>query len=126
MNETLQRAWWRYVAVGVLATVAHWGTLAALVERAMLPAWLASGAGALVGAQVAFVGNRRWTFGHRGALVPAWLRFMLTAVLGGALGMAIVAVGVAAGLHYLLAQALATSTVLITGFVVNRAWSFAP
>ena len=115
----------RYAAVGVAATAAHWALLALWVEAAAAPAWLASGAGAVLGAQVAFWGNRRFTFAHRGALRPAWLRFMGTALLGALVGMALVAAGVVAGLHYLWAQAVATAVVLVLTFAVNRRWTFA-
>jgi putative flippase GtrA len=125
MSRRTARALARYLGVGVAATAAHWALLVALVEAAALPAWLASGAGAVLGAQVAFFGNRRYTFGHAGAVVPAWWRFMGTAVLGAALGMALVAGGVALGLHYLLAQALATAASVLLTFAVNRRWTFA-
>lgn len=88
--------------------------------------WVASGFGAVLGAQVAFVGNRHYTFGHGGAWWPAWWRFMATAAAGAALGMAVVAAGVAAGAHYLLAQAVATGAVMVASFAVNRAWTFGP
>jgi putative flippase GtrA len=114
----------RYAGVGGLATVAHWALLALLVERAGIAPWLASGCGAVLGAQVAFVGNRRYTFGHAGPLWPAWWRFMGTALLGAGVGMAVVAAGVALGLHYLLAQAGATALVLLLTFAVNRVWAF--
>ena len=115
----------RYLVVGVLATLAHWALLALWVEAMHLSAWLGSGAGAVLGAQVAFFGNRSFTFGHQGALAPAWRRFMGTAALGAGVGMAIVAAGVALGAHYLLAQALATVVVTLLTFAVNRAWTFA-
>lgn len=114
----------RYASVGGLATVAHWALLAALVEWMGTAPWLASGCGALLGAQVAFVGNRRYTFGHAGPWWPAWWRFMGTAALGGGVGMAIVAAGVALGAHYLLAQAVATVAGLLLTFAVNRVWTF--
>jgi putative flippase GtrA len=122
---TLPSAFWRYALVGAVATAAHWGLLALLVEAGVLPPWLASGAGAVLGAQVAFVGNRHFTFEHTGAWGPAWWRFMGTAVLGALVGMGVVAIGVALGLHYLLAQAIATLGVLVLTFLVNRGWTFA-
>lgn len=115
----------RYLLIGGVATAAHWLVLATLVEGGGMAPWLASGLGALVGAQLAFFGNRRFTFGHRGALWPAWWRFMGTAGLGAAVGMALVAVGVALGLHYLLAQAAATAVNVLLTFAINRHWSFA-
>lgn len=114
----------RYASVGGLATAAHWALLAVLVEGAGMAPWVASGCGAVLGAQVAFFGNRRYTFGHAGPLWPAWWRFMGTAALGGGVGMAVVAAGVALGLHYLLAQAVATAVVLLLTYTVNRVWTF--
>lgn len=118
------RTFARYVVIGGVATLAHWALLALLVEAAGVAPWLASGGAALLGAQVAFFGNRRYTFDHQGALAPAWLRFMGTAALGAAFGMAVVAAGGALGAHYLLAQAVATVLVALLTFAVNRAWAF--
>ena len=114
----------RYVLVGVVATAAHWALLALLVEWGGVMPWRASGAGAVLGAQVAFFGNRRCTFGHQGRVAPAWARFMGTAALGAVFGMAVVAAGGALGAHYLLAQAVATVAVTLLTFGVNRAWTF--
>ncbi len=116
----------RYALVGAAATFAHWLTLAGLVEAAHVAPWLASGLGAAVGAQLAFLGNRHFTFAHRGAWGPAWWRFMGTALLGGVAGMVIVGAGVALGLHYLLAQAVATAAVMLGTYTVNRRWTFGP
>lgn len=116
----------RYAAVGAAATAVHYALLTAAVEAGHWPAWLASGAGALLGAQVAFWANRRYTFAHRGPWVPAWCRFHATALAGALLGMALVAGGVALGLHYLLAQAVATAVVMLASFAANRRWAFQP
>lgn len=123
---TISTSLLRYALVGLVATAAHWLALALLVETRLLPAWLASGVGAVLGAQLAFAGNRRFTFGHHGAWWPAWWRFMGTAALGALLGMGLVGAGVALGLHYLLAQAVATLVVMLLTFAVNRRWAFRP
>lgn len=115
---------WRYTLVGATATALHYLVLVAGVELAGWPAWLGSGLGAFVGAQVAYAGNRWFTFAHRGALGESWSRFMLTAVGGALLGMAIVALGVRLGAHYLIAQGVATVTSLGLTFAINRAWTF--
>ena len=114
----------RYTLVGVFATAAHYLTLVGGVEAAGWPAWLGSGIGAAVGAQLAYAGNRWFTFAHRGGIGASWPRFMLTALVGALLGMAIVALGVRLGLHYLIAQLLATLTSLVLTFAINRAWTF--
>ncbi len=54
-----------------------------------------------------------------------WLRFQVTAVVGAVLSFALVALGVRAGLHYLLAQVVATCINLVVTFEINRRWSFA-
>jgi putative flippase GtrA len=118
----------RYAAIGALATLAHSAVLALAVEWAAwpAPAWLGSGAGALIGAQVAVFGNRALTFAHRGAVAPAWLRFPITAVLGAIGGAAIVALAVHAGWHHLAGQAVATVLVMLATFALNARWAFAP
>jgi putative flippase GtrA len=114
----------RYTLVGAFATAVHYLVLVAGVEGAGWPAWLGSGAGAVVGAQVAYAGNRWFTFAHRGGIGASWPRFMATALLGALLGMAIVALGVRLGVHYLLAQVIATLSGLLLTFAINRAWTF--
>jgi len=114
----------RYTVVGAVATAAHYGLLVLCVERGGWPAFAASGAGAVLGAQVAYVGNRWFTFAHRGAVGASWPRFQATALLGALLGMAIVALGVRLGVHYLIAQMLATLTSLMLTFAINRLWTF--
>jgi putative flippase GtrA len=115
----------RYALVGAVATAAHWGLMVWLVAACGVSAWLASGAGGVLGAQLAFAGNRLVTFGGRGPWLAAWWRFMGTALAGTALGMGVVAVLVAAGWKALAAQVVATAVVLVLGFAVNRRWTFA-
>ncbi len=114
----------RYALVGAIATAAHYALLTWAVEVWGWAAWPASGAGALLGAQFAFWGNRHFTFEHSGAWWPAWGRFHVTAGAGALLGMGLVVAGVAAGVHYLLAQALATIVVMLATFAANRRWAF--
>lgn len=113
-----------YATVGAVATLLHYAVLTLAVEMLHWPPWLASGAGALCGAQLAFWGNRRYTFAHHGRWTHAWARFHVTAGLGAVMGMGITGAGTALGLHYLLAQAVATLVVLLVGFLANRHWSF--
>jgi putative flippase GtrA len=114
----------RYAGIGAIATAGHYLAMTALVEWAHVPAWIASGIGAALGAQIAFLGNRHFTFDHQGEAWPAWFKFMGTAALGALLGMAIVAMGVTWGWHYLPAQVLATLSSLGLTYAVNRRWTF--
>jgi putative flippase GtrA len=114
----------RYGGVGAVATAVHYALLVLWVEALGWPAPLGSAAGAIVGAQVAFFGNRAWTFGHDGPVAPAWVKFMGTALLGAAVGAGMVALVQRSGGHYLVGQVLATLASLVITFVVNRAWTF--
>lgn len=87
----------RYGLVGAVATAVHYAILIASVQWAHWPAWLASGYGAAIGAQVAYLGNRWFTFANRGGIGTSWLRFQALAVAGALLGMAIVALAVRVG-----------------------------
>jgi putative flippase GtrA len=114
----------RYTLVGAVATALHYALLACAVEWLHWPAWLGSGLGAVAGAQLAFFGNRGFTFAHQGDVAPAWVKFMGTAMAGALLGMLIVGSGVHLGLHYLVAQCMATLASLLLTFAINRAWTF--
>ena len=114
----------RYLEVGAVATVVHYALLIGSVEAAHWPAWVASGFGASIGAQVAYLGNRWFTFGCRSGISVSWLRFQVLALAGALLGMGIVAVVVWAGIYYVLGQILATTLVVVMTFALNRAWTF--
>lgn len=115
----------RYLAVGAAATAVHYALLVALVELAACPAPWAAALGAWVGAQVAFVGNARITFGSS-VTAARWLRFQIVAALGAVLSYAIVRAGVALGWHYLFGQVVATGVTVVVTYEANRRWSFAP
>lgn len=114
----------RYTVVGAVATAAHYALLVLGVEVGGWPAWWASGIGAVFGAQVAYLGNRRYTFGYRGGIGGSWVRFQSTALAGAALGMLIVGAAVRLGWHYLLGQVAATLASLLLTFAINRLWTF--
>ena len=114
----------QYAAVGAVATAAHYAILVGLVEADLLAPPRAAAVGAWVGAQVAFAGNAAFTFRGRGRTLVAWWRFQATALVGAGLSFALVAVGVRLGVHYLLAQIVATLINLLVTFEINRRWSF--
>ena len=120
----LGRSFARYMLIGVIATAVHYLVLVLCVEAAGWRAWLASGIGATVGAQVAYAGNRLYTFDHRGAVGASWLKFQIVALAGALQGMAIVAVAVRGGWHYVAAQIAATLAGLVLTYTVNRLWTF--
>ena len=119
------RGFLRYLAVGAVATAVHYAVLIGLVEAGHVAPRFAAAAGAWIGAQVAFAGNARFTFGHQAGGLPAWWRFQVTALAGAAISFAVVAVGVRFGVYYLLAQLLATAIAVFATYEINRRWSFA-
>jgi putative flippase GtrA len=122
---TLQRQFLAFSAVGVLAGVAHYGVLIALVETATLGPVAATLCGFLAGAAVSYGLNRRLTFRsdrpHRAA-VP---RFLAIAGVGFLLTGALMALFTGSlGLPYLPAQLVTTGIVLLWTFSANRWWTF--
>jgi putative flippase GtrA len=125
LNRRVQRRFLQYAAVGAVATAAHYALLIGTVETGILAPAPAAALGAWVGAQVAFAGNALFTFRGAPVTLGAWLRFQATAVIGAVLSFGLVAAGVRLGVHYLLAQALATLLTLLVTYEINRRWSFA-
>ncbi len=115
----------RYAAVGAVATACHYALLVVLVEAAGVVPGLSALAGAVLGGVVAYLGNRRYTFsfsevGHARAMP----RFAAVAAAGAVLNGLIVGAGAALGVHYLLAQVLATVLVMLATYQLNRIWTF--
>lgn len=115
----------RYVLVGALATAVHYAVLVVAVETGHWPARWAAALGAVVGAQVAYAGNRRFTFGHRGPWGASWVRFQAVALVGAVCSMSLVGLVQALGGHYLVGQVLATLVAMGLTYLLNRRWSFA-
>lgn len=120
-------SFFRYTLAGGVATTVHYAVLSVLVEGLGVPAALSAGLGALCGAAVAYLGNRRFTFsGSAGRHAQAVPRFLLVATVGAGLNGLIVYAGTRTlAWHYLAAQALATVVVLALTYRLNRSWTFA-
>ena len=104
----------------------HYVFLVALVELGGAAAAPAAALGATCGALAAYVGNRCFTFTEAAPHAQALPRFLTVAAFGAVASGAIVWTGTEmAGLHYLVAQVVATLFVLWSGFMLNRRWSFA-
>ncbi|NBX96694.1 MAG: GtrA family protein [Betaproteobacteria bacterium] len=115
----------RYAAVGLVATVGHYALLVLLVELTSLPAGPSALAGSILGALVAYLGNRRYTFSHAGTPHGRALpRFAAIAGMGALANALIVGGGAALGVHYLLMQVLATVLVMLATYHLNRLWTF--
>jgi len=115
----------RFVLVGLGATLTNLAVFGALLATGvrLVPAAVLAYA---VGAAVAFLANRHWTFGATGAH-PAGQAVRFVAVSLAALGVNVAVLALlvtGAGLPELPAQALAVLTSTPCSFLGNRLWSF--
>jgi len=113
--------------MGGCATLLHYLVLIVIVQGFDGNPVAASAAGAAVGAVVSYFLNYYFTFRSRQQHLPALIRFLSIAIFGLLFNTFLVYIAyVWFGLHYLLAQVLATSIVLIWNFCANRLWTFRP
>ena len=115
----------RYGSAGAIGTAAHFAVLTALVQFAGVGAIPASTAGAVVGAAINYALNHRFTFASDRAHRVALPRFCAVAAAGLLLNAAVLALMLTLlHAHYLVAQVVATATILVAGFLANRQWTF--
>ncbi|HEY5798948.1 MAG TPA: GtrA family protein [Burkholderiaceae bacterium] len=115
----------RYALVGAVGTLAHYALLIVLVETSAASAATASTAGAVLGALLNYVLNRRYTFKSDARHAQALPRFLLVAAAGMVLNWSLMAMLTGLlHLHYLGSQLLATVAVLLLGYLINTRWTF--
>ncbi|MCZ8133129.1 MAG: GtrA family protein [Steroidobacteraceae bacterium] len=116
----------RFALVGGTATVIQYAVLIALVELAELPAVRASTVGYVTAAVFGYFANYRWTFSSDRAHAGTAVRFAAMTGFGLTLNAGIMWVlHHALGLHYVLAQVVATGTGLFVNFAVASRWVYA-
>lgn len=124
LSSPLLNQFLRFAAVGVVATAMHYAVLIALVEGPGWPTVPATTVGFFCGAMVSYGLNQWLTFDARPALLAGFGKFIAFGAVGAALNAAIVAGLTQLGLHYLLAQAMATGLVLFWNFFSSRVFVF--
>ncbi len=126
MQISLGPQFLRYVAVGLAAAVAHYGALFALVQSRLTGDVVGTLVGFIAGGIVSYILNRRFTFISDRAHHAAMPRFVAIAFGGFVLtGILMWILSDRLGVHYMLAQPLITSVVVIWTFAGNRFWTFA-
>ena len=81
--------------------------------------------GISAGALTGYAANRRYTFASQVRHVVGLPRFLLVAAVGFVLNAALMAWMTGyPGVHYLVAQVVATGLVLLWNFAANRHWTF--
>lgn len=113
----------RFLGAGATATAAHYATLIALVRfgAAALPA---SAAGSVVGLLAHYFISSRWVFTRVQPQRATFGRFILVGALAFSLNSLLLWIGLALGLHYLVAQVLSTISVMLVNYVIHANWTF--
>jgi putative flippase GtrA len=125
-NGPLARQFATFSGVGVIAAVAHFGVLIALVEATGMDAVRAALAGYVAGGVVSYVLNRRLTYRSDRPHREATWRFAIVAVVGFFLTWLLMAAFIRGlGFPYLPAQLVTTGIVLFWSFAANKVWTFA-
>ena len=114
-----------FFGVGIIATAVHYLVLVGLASGLGINPVLSAACGYICGAIVSYRVNYTVTFRSERRHSQAALRFLTVAVIGLIFNSVLVDFGISAlGLHYLLAQILATGIVFVWNFVANKLWTF--
>lgn len=113
----------RYVVIGFGATLAHYVVLFGLVQVGVSP-WRASVIGSVIGATLNYFISRQAVFNSTRGHIGAMVRFGLVALLALGCNATIMAIGLALGLYYLVAQVFASAITAVFNFLVHRHWTF--
>lgn len=116
----------RFALVGVAATLTHALALTLLVEACHTDATLSNGLAFALAVQITYWGQRLWVFRRKPADARGLVRFAVTAAIGLALNVAIMALVVdGLRLDYRIGFGLALLAVPLVSFILSRKWVFA-
>jgi len=119
----LARQFITYAGIGAIGTGVHFGILIAAVQGASQPPVVGSVLGFLAGAVTNYLLNHHFTFNSRSNYSETSWKFFVIASVGLLVNILVMAAATP-WLHYLLSQAVATATVLLLTFFLNRCWTF--
>jgi len=115
----------RYAGAGGVGTAVHYGTLALVVELFRVNPTPATAIGACAGAGINYVMNYHLTFASKSPHRRTLPRFLAIAALSAMISAAGMWYAVHRfHVHYLAAQLACTLLILITGYILNRVWTF--
>lgn len=129
LSETAERGalgalFAKFALSGAAGTSLHYSVFLFLVTVLNIPSGASAFVGAACGACAVYVLNRRFTFGSSVAHAKALPRFAAMSLVGAAMNGAIVGWLSHVGVHFLLAQIIATLIVLFVNFVVSKKWIY--
>lgn len=102
----------RYIAVGAFGTVLYYLVLVILVEALGIGVMTATCTAFVLVVVANYALHRMWTFCSPVAHSRAFVPFVLMSAAGFGINTAVMALGLAAGAHYLLVQAVAIGIVV--------------
>lgn len=114
----------KFVVVGVLNNLTGYGAFVvlSLLGVSAIPAMTVSYG---IGMVISFIGNRRWTFGHRGNLAPTLAKFAVANLVGYGVNFGLLRTFVGHfGLPQIPVQFFATGVVAVCTFLMMRLWVF--
>lgn len=123
-RDALGALFTRFVLSGAAGSCLHYSVFLILVIVVEVASGLAAFLGAVCGACVVYLLNRRYTFGSSVTHSRALPRFIILSLFGAILNGAVVSWLSHAGLHFLASQVTATLLVLIVNFVVSKKWIY--
>jgi putative flippase GtrA len=124
-SAVLPRQLAAFVAVGVLAAIAHYGVLIGLVEQGGSNPVPATLVGYVAGGIISYALNRRLTYASDRPHAEAGWRFAVVALVGFVLtGAFMQAFTGWLGAPYLPAQLVTTGIVLVWSFIAHKVWTF--
>lgn len=115
----------RFALIGAVGTAVHFLVLDIFVRFAGLSAVVASQMGAICGAVMNYLLNRKLNYGSQASHFKTGPKFFTVVLVGFVLNGMLMALFVEyLGWHYLIAQALTTVLVLFWNFAANHFWTF--
>ena len=114
----------RYAIVGLTAVAIHYAVLITLVEFADVKKVIASIIGFCAAVPFNYYFQHRWVFRSENDHRLALTRYLIVTGLGLAINSGVFHSGLAVGLPYLLAQAVAIALVTAFNFMANRFYTF--
>lgn len=107
----------RYIAVGAFGTALYYLALVLLVEALLVGVLASTSISFVLVVAINYLLHRMWTFRSPVAHSQAFIPFVAMSVAGFGINTAVMALGLAAGIHYLLVQAVAIAIVVAWNYI---------
>lgn len=115
----------RFLVVGVVATVTHFLVVIGAVEILQADATSANAMAWATALFVSYFGHYRWTFTASGAHLEHLPRYVVVSLSGLSLNLSTVwLLNSQLGTHYLVATTLGVTLSIIVTFTLSRLWAF--